>query len=300
MGDKTVNTWLAGCARGLALRLILSVLAFGLLGVVIVGAALLDFLGIAQGWMVFAAGLIALVGLMLAGTLAWAIWVLARRRRQWDAIFTPLGLAGGTYMLTGRQYTGSLGGREVAVRLYRGPTFIVVVNTPLHTRMAIGTQTALGSAAGSALGAHTLPLDAAYAGRVASAHDELWAHRLLDDPDAREAILWLTQDETSFDIRTVMVQPGGVVLQVARLPLNTLSVDSARRWLDDLLTVAHTAERLPAPSEQVEETGLERSVRSGQTGRTAVIIAIGAVILAVLAGCAVVAVALGILLARAG
>lgn len=68
------------------------------------------------------------------GSLAWVV----RRRKRWlDTVFTPLGLTGQRYNLMGRQYQGTVEGRDVIARFFRGPTLTLYLSTPLQTRLGV-------------------------------------------------------------------------------------------------------------------------------------------------------------------
>ena len=223
------------------------------------------------------------------GGLAWSV----RRRKRWlDSLFTPWGLTGSTYMVSGRQYQGTTAGREIIARFYRGPTLELYVGTPLQTRLGIARRSDTSLALAGMLGRQPLSLDDPDLDAWGVfALDEEWAHSLLADPEAKTLLQRLMRAGESWVLMPqVVLQPGMFHLRLYRnrnLFKYGIEPEEARRWLDDLLALARIAEGLPAPRVTAEESGAEQFVRSGRVA------AVGPVVVALLVGIPVCVLALG-------
>jgi len=226
------------------------------------------------------------------GVFGTAAYVLHRRKRRLDAIFTPLGLAGERYLLTGRQYHGTVEGRQVSARFYRGPMLELHLGTPLQTRFGVAEEGSTTLALAGLFGRQPLALDDPdLSGLHIFALDEGWTRSLLADPEARTLIRRLMRAGESWAlVRQVVLGPGTLRLRLyrsKRLFKYEIAPEEARRWLDDLLALARIAEGLPAPRVTAEESSAERLARSGGASR------IGLTIAALLVGVPTCVLALG-------
>ena len=202
-----------------------------------------------------------------SGALAWTFY---RRQRWLDTLFTPWGLVGSVYMISGRQYQGGVQGREVTARFYRGPTLDLYVGTPLQTRLGIAEKSGTSLAVAGMLGREPLALDDPDLGELSIfALDEEWARALLADPEARALIQRLLRAGESWVLMPqLFLQPGAFHLRLYRNKnffRYGIEPEEAQAWRDDLLALAHSAEGLPVPQVTAEESGAERLVRSGGT-----------------------------------
>ena len=200
------------------------------------------------------------------GVLAWTFY---RRKRWLDSLFTPWGLTGSRYMISGRQYQGSVQGREVTARFYRGPTLELYVGTPLQTRLGIAEKSGTSLTVAGMLGRESLSLDDPdLAGLRIFALDEAWARALLADPEAKALLLRLMRAGEGWVLMPqLFLQPGAFYLRLYRnknLFRYGVEPEEAQAWLNDLLALARCAESLPAPQVTAEESGAERLVRSGR------------------------------------
>jgi hypothetical protein len=188
--------------------------------------------------------------LMIGGSLG-GLFLVTRRRAHWlDNTFTPLGLAGRSYMLTGRQYQGVVAGRQVEVKLMRGPMLSIYLETPLPTRLNIGEASRAGQAIARTFGHEAMAATPGLEELAVYAADEAWASSLLARPDAQALLRRLVLGESNFLIQQVHLQSGSFLLRLYRskgLFNFTIQPEEARRWLDDLLALATIAESLPAP-----------------------------------------------------
>ena len=204
-------------------------------------------------------------------------WVLKRREHRLDAAFTPLGLEGERYLLTGRRYQGTVEGRQVDVRFYRGPMLELHVSTPLQTRSGVAEEGSTTLPLARLFGRQPLGLEQPeLRGLHVFALDEDWARSLLANPEARMVVRRLLQAGQSWAlVRQVVLGPGAFRLRLYRnkhLFKYEITSEETHRWLDDLLILARAAESLLAPTVTAEESSAERLVRSGGAGRIGLII----------------------------
>lgn len=196
-------------------------------------------------------GLVALVGLIGVPVVI-ALVMITRRARSLDAIFTPLGLSGGTYMLYGRHYQGQIGGREVDIYIYRGPTVDLRLKTTVQTRVQVMAKGSLPASV--ARGFNKLPLvtnDPALETFAIYPLDETWARGLLVDSRATEAIQTLMTIGAAWAVfRHVEIQPGEVLLNLYRSRQtfsSPIELSAVQIWLAALQALAQAAESQPAP-----------------------------------------------------
>jgi len=173
-------------------------------------------------------------------------------------------------MISGRQYQGTVQGREIIARFYRGPTLDLYVGTPLQTRLGIAEKSHTSLALAGMVGREPLALDDPdLDGLSIFALDEEWAHSLLADLEAKSLLLRLMRAGESWVLmQQVYLQPGAFHLRLYRnrnLFKYGIEPQEAQEWLDDLLALARIAETLPSPQVTAEESGAERLVRSGRT-----------------------------------
>jgi hypothetical protein len=217
------------------------------------------------------------------GAVGTLVWILRRRKRRLDAAFTPLGLTGERYMLTGRQYHGTVAGRQVDVRFYRGPMLELHLSTPLQTRLGVAEVGSTTPALARLFGREPLGLnDPDLSGLRVYALDEDWTRSILANPEARTLVQRLLSAGESWAlVQQVVLGPGAFRLRLyhsKHLFKYEITPKEAGRWLDDLLALARIAEGLPAPAVTAEESAAERLVRTGGTTR------IGLIIVALLVG----------------
>ena len=219
-------------------------------------------------WVLIVAGALYLL-IMIGGVWGAFGWTLLRRKRWLDSVFTPLGLEGRGYMLTGRQYQGTVQGREVMARFYRGPTLDLYVSTPLQTRVGIGSRSQVGLTVAGLFDRQPMELaDPDLEALSVFPLDEDWTRSLLAHPEAKRLLLRLMMAGDSWALmRQVYLQPGTFYLRLYRnknLFRYSVTPEEARQWLDDLMALVRVAEELPAPQVTAEETSVEQLVRSGR------------------------------------
>ena len=208
--------------------------------------------------------------LLYGGAFGALAWTFYRRKRWLDGVFTPLGLEGSTYMLSGRQYQGTVGGREVTARFYRGPTLDLTISTPLQTRLGVAEKTKVGTALAGLFRHEPLPSDDPDLEALSVfALDEDWAHSLLANPEAKALLQQLMLAGESWALIThVNLQPGRFLLRLYRnknLFRYGVEPEEAQEWLGALMALARIAEELPPPQVTDEESAAEELVRTGRT-----------------------------------
>jgi hypothetical protein len=225
-------------------------------------------------WLIVPVGLFLLI--MLGGGWGAIGWSFYRRKRWLDSVFTPLGLTGSTYTISGRQYQGTVEGREVTARFYRGPTLDLYVSTPLQTRLGIAAKSQAGLALAGLFNRQSLSLEDPDLDTLSVfALDENWGHSLLADPEAKVLLQRLMKAADSWAlIQQVHLQPGAFFMRLYRnknLFKYGFTLEEVQQWLDDLMALARIAESLPAPQVTAEETAAEQLVRSGRLTSIALI-----------------------------
>ncbi len=211
------------------------------------------------------------------GVLGALVWVLRRRKRLLDAAFIPLGLEGERYMLTGRQYCGTIEGRQARVLFYRGPMLELHLSTPLQTRFGVAEVGSTTPALARLFSREPLDLDDPDLSELrVYALDESWARSLLSNSEARTLVQRLLSAGESWAlVRQVVLGPGAFRLRLyrsKRLFNYEIAAAEARQWIDDLLALALVAEGVPAPTVTDEESSAERLVRTGGATRVGLIV----------------------------
>ncbi|MBN1813663.1 MAG: hypothetical protein JXA14_17620 [Anaerolineae bacterium] len=189
--------------------------------------------------------------IIFGGGMGTLFFVLRRRARQYDALFTPSGLTGKMYMINGRQYQGTVQGHQVDVRLYRGPALDIRVDTTAQTRLSIANSDAVSLTLARAFGREPLELsDPDLSGITVFAHDEGWAISLLINPEVKALLPRLILSESSFLMRQIHLEPGRLRLFLYRnkgLFKFSITPEQTEQWLNGLLSLARIAESLPDP-----------------------------------------------------
>jgi len=220
------------------------------------------------------------MGVFLGGMFLF-ITTTDHRRKEWlDSVFTPLGLTGSRTMINWWQYRGTINGREMTARFYKGPTLDLILSTPLHTRFGVATPNELGAALANGLKKPTLKVSAPeLQGMTITALDEDWFTRLCESADFSTCLARLLHSGESWAlIQQVILSPGQLQLTLYRnknLFKYDFTADEVKAWTDDLLKLLTLAEATPAPLITAELTNLEKSARSGKLTRRAVWIVIG-------------------------
>jgi hypothetical protein len=194
----------------------------------------------------------------LAGVTMW-------RKRQLDALFTPLGLQGSAYATFFRQYHGDFGERQARAYFSRGPMVEIEVSTNLKTRLGIIHTNAETNLLASAFGQPPIDLgNATLSDLAVFASDADWAQQLLSQAQAAGLLRQLIGFEGSFNRRYLVLRPGWLSLNLfgsrRLIDFNfDLAPQQASQFLNILSRLASLAESLPAPSTSKEATALEQT-----------------------------------------
>jgi len=145
--------------------------------------------------------LILLLVILFGGGALAILLIISSRKRELDALFTPLGFTGKMYNIWYRQYHGVLHGRTVNVYFSRGPLMQVEITSSLQTRMGITGQFLDTQIFSGLLNKQPLVLsDPALSGLSVYAHDEHWTRQLLAEPQAQTLVNRLVKTEGWFII----------------------------------------------------------------------------------------------------
>lgn len=259
--SKVAKSWGATCARQALLAIIiLLVVVASLVGLVIVSVLLP--ITESQRIYLWVGGLPLLLFLMVGGIFAWSAHTIRRRAAQLDAAFNPMGLNGRAYLWNGRQYHGTWSGRQVDVYFYRGPSLAIYIASPLNTRLGIRLKGPLSQMASSLSSCPELvSSDPELTHLGIYPIDERWARELLDNPQAKAAILRLTSAEAGFEFRNLLFQPEAIQFQIHRINLSTITTENLRIWIKDLFDLVGIAESLSAPRFTTVASPMERKTR---------------------------------------
>jgi hypothetical protein len=217
-------------------------------------------------WVILGVGLVALVGLIGIPLVVLVVLTL-RRARALDAVFTPMGLSGRSYMLTGRHYQGEIGGRQADVYIYRGPTVEIRLQAAVRAKLLVVPKGSLPTSMARVFDRQPVTTgDPALGAYSIYSQDRAWADSLLADlriGGAIQTLMTLGADWAIF--RRVEIQPGEVMLYLyrsRRMFGNSLDLIAAPAWLNALRLLAQVAESQPV-SEVTGEVAAEVTAQPG-------------------------------------
>lgn len=264
MLDKSPSASLAGCARSLGLQALIWLAVLGLLGLAaLTGLVIALFTGAEDTAPLVIGGLVVAVLLLPVLMLGMVVVILGRRNRRLDEAFGSVGLRGRSYTLSGRQWHGTLQGRQVDAYFTPEPLLDLYVSAVPRTRLVIGTPSMLDRALDKMLKPEPVrPGDPAFERLSCYAADREWGRALFDDGEARQATLRLAADEGPVEMRQVEIRPDAVQLRAYRMKVGEITPGKVQGWLGDLVALAHHAEALPPPREPVEPGGADRRMRT--------------------------------------
>ena len=203
-----------------------------------------------------------------------AFWVFSRNRetyRQLDRAFCAVGLTGSRYLISGRQYQGTVRGRKVNVyyyissgRTFRTPDLTIYIEGNFNTRLGIGSKNILTTAGGTLAGQTHLELnEPAYDELLIYPLDETWSRNLLVAPQARDAVTRMVGKDTP-GTRGVIFAPQSLKLQIRHFDLDIVTPDSVREWIDDMLALTEIGEGLLPPTQTAQSSDLELASQSNR------------------------------------
>jgi hypothetical protein len=196
-----------------------------------------------------------LIPIVLGGLFGLLAFTTRRRGRWLDEIFEPLGLAGRSYGMSGRQYHGRYRGRQIDAYIYHGPGMLLYVGAQTATQLAAAAQDQMIPQLARLFNGP--PLEHNQPGLediVIFAHDEAWARAFVAETAVQEALRRLIQGKTGFVFQQVHVRPDAIYLKLHRGESLRAILKQARQvteWTEDVIRLAQEAERLPAPAEKL-------------------------------------------------
>jgi hypothetical protein len=270
MNDKVIQSLATSWLRRVVVQAIVTVVFGGGLCCLMVGIAALPESLVAQEvkpWL-FIGAFACLGGMLAVGLL---VWVLVNNQRifaHFDKAFTPLGFTRSRYLIRGLRYRGAYRARAVNVyylvsggRYFRSARLEIILKGNFHTRLGIGTQSALSSLGVALTGQAPLDMpDPAYEGLLIHPLDEAWSRQLLADSSARDAIVRLVGKDTP-GVRGLHFGPETIRLYLGHFNLALLTPEAVRQWLEDLLALTEIGERLPAPTQTAAASQWESADR---------------------------------------
>lgn len=289
-----------GCARSLLLRFVVAIVVVGGFACLAVVTALLP---IEADYKVIVWGVLVMLFMFvsIAGVILWAVWWIRKRGNELDEVFEPLGLEGRGYLTNGRQYHGTFRGYPMHIYFYRGPTLQIYLDVPLRTRVGIGRKGAIARIAADMVKREVLSVDdPAFEHLVIYPDDRDWATALFADPQARAAILRLTNEDAATELRSLSVTPSALLWQTRYIPMRYIKPEAVRAWVDDLYELARIAQGLHPPGVVAVESSLERTTRSDRSKYTWPIVGITCGVIAIMTVCTTLISILFILLEESG
>lgn len=268
MFKKWMGAWGKDYQRGCLVQLLAVVIAVPLLGAFIfLPLYLANRPGVSSDealWIMAVPAAVFLL-LMFGGSFG-AIWYSIRRRGKWlDAVFLPLGLEGRQYAVIGRQYHGRIQAREVDVFYARGPLLTVYVGTRLKTRLSLAAREDVSPKLAGVF--NNDPLELTDLRLVAYAHDAVWGREFVAQPEVVQTAAALIFEEHPFLFRQVILNPEALMLRLYRskqIRDFRFTPEQGRRWIEALIRLAEIGEGLPAPGEEIEESGFSEKARQGK------------------------------------
>ena len=205
--------------------------------------------------------------LILFGGGAGAMFYFIRRRSRWlyDA-FTPLGLEGRSLAVTGRQFHGTVSGRQIDVHYYRGPVLNIYIQTDVKTRVSFTSSDDIIPSLAGVFNKEAFRLEDTLDELYVIAHEEQWARQLANQPGVTGLVRELVFDDTNFLYQQVYLNPGALSFRLYRTDRMfdfKVEPDQVNRWIDTLIRLADIVEKMPDPAERLEESELEKRSRSG-------------------------------------
>jgi len=255
-----------GCSRGIIIMLISAAIVIPL-------AILLVFLpmfyvmnsGASIWWLIIPSFLFLMI--LFGGGIGALYMVFTRRRRQLDDLVSPFGLRGSTHQLWFRQYHGEYRGRPLAIYFYRGPTVEIDIPLQIPTRLAVTLKENDSRLLASLFNRQPLDLSSAGLGDLlVYAHEEGWARQLLQQPGVADLVRRLVA-KGSFLRHDLILRPGGLRLRfygsqsmmAFQFPLSAAEM---QQQVNDLVELADSLQKMPAPEVTIEESSAEQFERS--------------------------------------
>jgi len=161
-----------------------------------------------------------------------------------------------------------VGGREVDVSIFRGPTVELRLKTGVFTRAQFFRRDSIPVGVSGAFHKHPLASLPGLENYAVYALDEAWTRGWLASEATAQAVHTLMSLGADWAIfRNLELQPGEVALRLYRsrqLFFSTLPLADAQAWLNALENLAQSAEAQPAP--EVTATAIRANSRQSREG----------------------------------
>lgn len=208
--------------------------------------------------------------LLIGGGYGLIYYSVIRRGKWLDQVFLPIGLEGRSFAVIGRQYHGTVDGREVDVFFSRGPLLTIYVGTTVKTRVSIADVEDVSLTLAGLFNKY--PLELGSPRLTGYAHETEWGQTFVNHQDVEDIAAELIFEEHPFLIRQILLNPDAIMLRLyrsRRLWDFKFNPEQGRHWLEGLIRLVEIAEELPVPKEPIEESELSEKVRHGnlRTGR---------------------------------
>lgn len=251
MDNKWSQTWFRDTRRGCLLYLLIFLFVFPLgcclillpLQIVMSQPSMRDSTAISLLFIPISIFFLLLFG----GVGVASILILRKRALQLDAVFTPLGLTGSAYAITGRQYHGYYRSRQVDVYIYRGPGLLFKVSANTSAHLVAAAQTDVTPALARLFNNQPLLDEMNMPGIIIFVQDVKWGQAFMEDTFVHSALQELIHHENSFLFRQVHIQSGAISLKLWRSNHRfkaDLNARQAVEWADQLIQLAETAEHI--------------------------------------------------------
>ncbi|MCB2178521.1 hypothetical protein KQH61_03810 [bacterium] len=208
--------------------------------------------------------------LLFVGVFGFLFWSIRTRAAWLDEIFTPLGLEGRRYTLTGRQYHGKIRGRDVDVLFTRGPMLSIYISTDVFTQAVFSDPSDVSQNLTKLT--NRQPLTSGDDDLTVYATDDAWGSEFIQDPEVQSILRTLIFDESPFAIQQVILEPGYFLLRLYRSNAYfnfKIPPDQGKGWVRQLLRLAELAERQNSPQESLPPSSLSTNLRQGNAARWA-------------------------------
>ena len=277
MSDPIIRRWRDRTIVRILLIPVFALLPIGIfLCIALFGATAGEiFGGRDTGTFFFVTGLMCFVVVAVGGGLGLGLFLRRKGHNAFNEVFEGLGLVGSGYLLSGRKYEGSYGGRQVNVYVYasgsrynRRPILELFVEAPVGGRMGIGTKNVLSNVAAGLLNKDELEGTGLDGDVVVYSDDKSWAIGMLDASGVRESVRTLMEPEGKYELRTINYMPDSIRLQLTNYSAEVLNQENIRRIFDELVTLAGAVDGAPRPSEVVEASQTEINSRTNRAAFT--------------------------------
>lgn len=209
---------------------------------------------------------------------------LRKRYYQIDSLFAALGMTGRSYLGSGRQYHGIVDDRTVAAYFYPGPSMDIYIALSLNTRLGIGVKGGVHPAVFGFFPSNKLVTDdPAISFLSIYSLDKQWARKLLENAQAKVAILRLSLGQRMYKFHDLLFQPEWMQFRIKHISLIELNAENFQTRFNDLFDLVSIVETLPAPTVTVKTSHLAQKIIPNRSNFTCLIFGIICLIISIVA-----------------